>query len=98
VELFGAPARLPIGAAVLALETGAPTWVVATRRAGARYRTRIVGLTVPDTGTQREKLASLIAQQVAAFERVVADGPEQWWTLFFPIWEDIDGSPTETAR
>ena len=41
VELFGAPARLPAGPAVLAVETGAPTWVVATRRAGAEYRTRI---------------------------------------------------------
>jgi hypothetical protein len=30
-------------------------------------------------------------QQVAAFERVIADAPEQWWTLFFPIWDDIPG-------
>lgn len=92
VDLFGAPSRLPIGAAVLALETGAPTWVVATRRAGAKYRTRIVPVTVPDGGSQREKLANLLAQQVAAFEQVIADAPEQWWTLFFPIWDDIDGS------
>jgi lauroyl/myristoyl acyltransferase len=89
VELFGAPARLPIGPAVLALETGSPTWVVATRRAGQTYRTRIVALERPETGTQREKLASLIEQQVAAFERVVADAPEQWWTLFFQIWDDL---------
>ena len=51
--LFGAPARLPAGPAVLALETGAPTWVVATRRAGAQYRTRIEHLAMPATGSPR---------------------------------------------
>jgi phosphatidylinositol dimannoside acyltransferase len=91
VTLFGAPARLPAGPAVLALETGAPTWVVATRRAGATYRTRIVRLEVPATGTPRERLSGFVMQQVAAFERVIADAPEQWWTLFFPIWDDIPG-------
>ena len=91
VTLFGAPARLPAGPAVLALETGAPTWVVATRRAGARYRTRIVRLEVAATGTSRERLRGFVQQQVAAFERVIADAPEQWWTLFFPIWDDIPG-------
>ena len=34
--LFGAPARLPLGPALLALESGAPTYVVAVRRVGAR--------------------------------------------------------------
>lgn len=88
VDLFGAPARLPAGPAVLALETGAPTWLVATRRAGARYPTRIERLDMPASGTTRERLTGFMAAQARAFERAIADGPEQWWTMFFPIWDD----------
>jgi KDO2-lipid IV(A) lauroyltransferase len=91
VELFGAPARLPVGPAVLALETGAPTWVVATRRAGKSYRTRLVRLEVPTTGKPRDRLDGFVKAEIAAFESVIADAPEQWWTLFFPIWDDIAG-------
>ena len=98
VELFGAPARLPVGPAVLALETGAPAWVVATRRAGARYPTRIERLEVPQTGTTREKLAAFVAQEVSAFERIIADAPEQWWTLFFPIWDDMPEGRASQGR
>jgi phosphatidylinositol dimannoside acyltransferase len=92
VQLFGAPARLPAGPAVLALETGAPTWVVATRRAGARYATRVERLELAPSGTPRERLGAFVLAQVAAFERVIADAPEQWWTLFFPIWDDLPAS------
>ncbi len=95
VELFGAPARLPVGPAVLALETGAPTWIVAARRAGARYLTRIERLELPPTGTPRERLAAFVAAQVTGFERVIADAPEQWWTLFFQIWDDLPARPQE---
>ena len=93
VDLFGAPARLPAGPAVLAFETGAPTWVVATRRAGARYATRIERLDMPASGTARERLSGFVTAQVAAIERVIADAPEQWWTLFFQIWDDIPARP-----
>jgi len=88
VNLFGAPARLPAGPAVLALETGAPTWLVVTRRAGARYPTRLEHLEMPVTGTTRERLAGFMDAQARAFERAVADAPEQWWTMFFRIWDE----------
>jgi len=91
VTLFGSPARLPAGPAVLALQTGAPTWVVATRRAGRLFRTRIERAEMPATGSNKERLAGFVQAEVAAFERVIADAPEQWWTLFFPIWDDING-------
>jgi KDO2-lipid IV(A) lauroyltransferase len=98
VELFGAPARLPAGPAVLAVESGAPTWVVATRRAGAQYRTRVEPLAVPATGTPKERINAFVAAQVAAFERVIADSPEQWWTLFFQIWDDIPAKAVSEAK
>jgi hypothetical protein len=27
------------------------------------------------------------------FERLVADAPEQWWAVFFPIWPDLAQEP-----
>lgn len=90
VELFGAPARLPVGPAVLALESGAPVWLVATRRVGSnQYRARIEQIELPEAGTRRERLSAFLAAQSRAFERAIADAPEQWWTAFFPIWDDI---------
>ena len=90
VELFGAPARLPVGPAFLALESGSSAWVIATRRAGSNeYRARIEELVVPTDGTRRQRMAAFLAAEARAFERAVADAPEQWWTMFFPIWDDI---------
>ena len=91
VELFGAPARLPAGPAVLADETGAPAWLIVTRRDGwSEYRSRIERITPSTTGeSRRERLSAFLEAEARSFERAVADAPEQWWTLFFPIWQDI---------
>jgi KDO2-lipid IV(A) lauroyltransferase len=90
VELFGAPARLPLGPAALAFETGAPAWLIATRRVGeVDYRSRIERIDLPAEGSRRDRLAGFLAAEARAFERAVADAPEQWWTVFFPIWDDI---------
>lgn len=90
VTFFGVPARLPVGPAALALESGATAWVIATRRAGSnQYRARMEELSVPAEGTRRERMAAFLAAEARAFERAVADAPEQWWTVFFPIWDDI---------
>jgi KDO2-lipid IV(A) lauroyltransferase len=93
VELFGVPARLPAGPAVLADETGSPAWLIVTRRSGwADYRSRIERIEpAPATPgeTRRERLTAFLDAEARAFERAVADAPEQWWTVFFPIWQDI---------
>jgi len=90
VELFGARARLPLGPAALALESGAPAWLVATRRVGrGAYRSRIEEIAMPTDGSRRDRLSGFMANEARAFERAIADAPEQWWTAFFPIWEDI---------
>jgi phosphatidylinositol dimannoside acyltransferase len=87
VELFGAPARLPLGPAVLAIDSGAPVWAVATRRTGwGDYRAELLAVDVPAHGTRRERVAGYMANQVHAFERLISVAPEQWWAVFFPIW------------
>ena len=99
VELFGAPARLPLGPAVLALESGAPAWAVAARRTGyGSYRARVERLHVPLEGSRRQRLSAFLEAEARAFERLVADAPEQWWTLFFPIWEQASGSDSKPAQ
>lgn len=89
--LFGAPAMLPLGPAMLAVESGAPPYVAGVRRVGGgRYRGRLEPVVVPTDGTRRERVLATTAAIAAAFERVVEDAPEQWWAVFFPIWPDLE--------
>jgi KDO2-lipid IV(A) lauroyltransferase len=90
-ELFGAPARLPLGPALLGVESGAPLFVAAVRRGPVpgRYIGGVERVDVPAEGTRREK-ATVATERIArAFERVIERAPEQWWAVFFPIWPDL---------
>jgi lauroyl/myristoyl acyltransferase len=90
VELFGARTRLPSGAALLAVETGAPVFVAAVRRTGyGRFAGSMIALQSPPEGPLRERVRALIEEQARAFEQLIGRAPEQWWTIFFPIWPDI---------
>lgn len=93
VTVFGAPANLPLGPAMLAVESGAPLYVVSVRRTGAaRYRGRLEAVPVPAEGTRRERVTAAMSVLAAAFERAVAVAPEQWWAVFFPIWPDLEAA------
>jgi KDO2-lipid IV(A) lauroyltransferase len=93
VPLFGAPATLPVGPALLAVESGAPLYVVSVRRTGVtRYRGRLEAVPVPADGTRRERVTAAMTSLAAAFERAVAIAPEQWWAVFFPIWPDLESA------
>lgn len=91
VPFFGAPARFPIGAALLAVETGLPLFVASVRRAGVgHYLGRLVPAAVPAEGSRRERIAATMTALVAAFEDAIEQAPEQWWGAFFPIWADAE--------
>ncbi len=93
VTLFGAPATLPLGPALLGLEGDAPLYVVGVRRAGTgRYRGRLERVPIPDGATRRERIMATTQALAGAFERVIATAPEQWWAVFFPIWPDLEAS------
>ena len=97
VTLFGAPANLPLGPAMLAVESGAPLFVVGVRRTGVgRYRGRLDPVAVPAEGSRRDRVTAAMAGLAAAFERVVAAAPEQWWAVFFPIWPDLEADRGRT--
>ena len=91
VSLFGSPTRVPPGAALLAIDTGAPVYVAAVHRIGwGEYAGSAIALSDPPPGSLRQRVQDLLDQQARAFEQLIAVAPEQWWTLFFPIWTDQD--------
>jgi len=93
-ELFGAAARLPLGPALLAIETGALAYVAAVRRTSpGHYIGRLEPVEVPTEGSRRERATATTAAIARAFELVIADAPEQWWATFFPIWPDLETAP-----
>ena len=91
IELFGAPATMPMGPAMLAVETGVPTYAMTVRRAGTgHFRGKIVPIDVATVGTRRERVTTTMNRLAAVFETLIADAPDQWWAVFFPIWPDLE--------
>ncbi len=98
VPLFGCPATLPAGPAMLALERDVPIHVAAVwRRAGERYagalETILPGEAAAGREGRRAQVEAVLAAEAAAFERLIAVAPEQWWAVFFPIWTDLGPAP-----
>ncbi|MFL5680739.1 MAG: lysophospholipid acyltransferase family protein [Chloroflexota bacterium] len=92
VPFFGSPAPLPIGPPLLAMETGAPIYLAAVRRdSPGRYRGRLVHVPVAEDGDRRTRLTTTLSGLAERFEQIVADAPDQWWSIFFPIWPDLAG-------
>lgn len=97
VPFFGLPAALPMGPGLLASEAGAPVFVAGVRRAPhGRYLGQLRAVSVATVGTRRERLTATMAAVARAMEETVAADPAQWWTIFFPIWADLD--PAATGR
>ena len=90
-ELFGAPAMLPAGPAMVVIATGIPTQVAVTRRTGyGTYELGHVDLAAPRVDQpMRARVAAVLAAEARAIETLVAPAPEQWWTIMHPIWDDI---------
>ena len=41
---------------------------------------------LPAEGSRRERVTGYLAAEAHAFEHFIADAPEQWFAIFFPIW------------
>ncbi len=90
VSLFGAPARLPIGPGLLAVESNARLFVAAViREEGGMYTGYIRQVEIPKEGDRMERTKVALAGVAVAFEELISKAPEQWWTLFYPIWDDL---------
>ncbi len=96
IELFGSPAPLPIGPALVAIESGAPLYAVGVRRlADGRVAGRLLPIHIAPDGTRRERISATLRAMAVAFESLITDAPEQWSAVFFPIWPDLAGEPVE---
>ncbi len=98
ISLFGAPAPLPVGPALLAVQSGAAVFAVSCRRAGGgRYVGRLLAVEVPRDGPLRERVERFLAHEAKAFETLIAEAPEQWWATLFPIWPEAPGRQAEAG-
>jgi lauroyl/myristoyl acyltransferase len=90
-ELFGSPAALPVGPALVIVETGIACQMAAARRTGyGTYEIALLDLAAPEAGqTMRARVAAFLATEARGIEAIVAPAPEQWWTIMYPIWDDI---------
>jgi hypothetical protein len=80
------------------VEADAPLFVVGVRRgATGRYRGRLIAVPVPSEGTRRARVTSVTEELARAYEAIVADAPEQWWSVFFPIWPDLEAAAAEAG-
>ena len=57
-----------------------------------RYIGRVDRIAVATEGSRRERATETTAAIARTFERVIADAPEQWWAVFFPIWPDLEAA------
>ena len=41
-------------------------------------------------------MTTTMTRLAAAFEDLIADAPDQWWAVFFPIWPDLEAEAGAT--
>ncbi|MGD3108577.1 MULTISPECIES: phosphatidylinositol mannoside acyltransferase [unclassified Streptomyces] len=83
VKFFGEPTKMPVGPAMLAVQTGAmllpvTLWYDDTPVMRGRVHPEIE---VPENGTRTEKAAQMTQQLADAFASGIADHPEDWHML-----------------
>ena len=89
MTFFGAPARLPIGPASLALMTGRPLMAAACWRVGQeRFRAKGWLVEAQLSGDRTADVAALTEAMGRGFEQAIATAPEQWFGSFQKIWPD----------
>jgi KDO2-lipid IV(A) lauroyltransferase len=90
-ELFGAPSPLAAGPALLAAETGVTPYVFGVWRDDEDvYHVKAEAVPMPTEGKLRERVTAYLQREARAFERLVAEAPEQWLAVFHPLWPDLE--------
>jgi hypothetical protein len=65
---------------------------VAVRRVpGGAWHGQLREVATPPDGPRRERVVTVLEGIARAFEASVATAPDQWWTVFHPIWDDLTG-------
>jgi len=99
-QFFGHRASLPIGAALLALDTGRPLFTCAPWYDGENlvitFDSEVIFDRSPVQGSERLRRAQEVTKQVASnFERHIKAHPENWHQLQ-PVWPDLVAQETKS--
>lgn len=89
VQFFGKPARMPAGPAVLALKTGAIFLTAFVNYTNQGIHITFDEISIPEIGTQEEKVSILVQQSANNFEQGIRKFPQDWHMLQ-RIWIDED--------
>jgi hypothetical protein len=54
-------------------------------------------LDVPRSDPRRLWTRAFLDAEARVFESFIGDAPEQWWTIFFPIWDEPRDAATGTT-
>ena len=99
LDFFGQPTDIPVGAAYLAMATGAPVLpVFVPLLPDGRYATLMEDpiFFQSSHGHHRQSIKAGMEQLVAVFERYIRQYPDQWYN-FFEFWKQDDAMRTEIA-
>jgi hypothetical protein len=61
------------------------------------YHAALERVPFPAEGSRRERVTAYLEAEARAFERFVAEAPEQWLAVFHPIWPDLERAPAARA-
>ena len=94
MDFFGAPAVMPVGAAQLAVLTGAPILpTFAVRHGKDKVSLYYEPPIYPPERPTDDTVQALTKQVVAALETSIRSHPDQW-LVFSPVWTDQPPSPS----
>jgi KDO2-lipid IV(A) lauroyltransferase len=98
VDFFGEKALMPAGPAALAVQTGAALMPVSCWFVGeTEWATHVHDeVPVPETGTRKEKVATMTQAMASVFEQAIREHPQDWHMLQRLFVSDLD--PRRLAR
>ena len=89
VNFFGYPARMPAGAALLAIRTGIPLITAHVSYTKSGIHIEFNGVAIPSDGTESERVSVVVQRCADQFATGIAKKPEDWHMLQ-RIWIDGD--------
>jgi KDO2-lipid IV(A) lauroyltransferase len=89
VTFFGHPARMPAGAALLAIRTGIPLITAFVSYTNTGIHIEFNSVEIPTQGTEAERVTTVVQECADLFAKGIAKHPQDWHMLQ-RIWTDGD--------
>ena len=89
VNFFGHPARMPAGAALLAIRTGIPLVTAFVSYTSTGIHIEFNSVAIPSQGTEAERVTTVVQECADLFAKGISAHPQDWHMLQ-RIWTDGD--------